>query len=109
MYRSGHFNLEDISSLTSIIAKIDQDSGGNLWIKDGLLFANLQSDYNEGVNPLTLHWKDSVCSLFPIQKSQKGCNTVSLQLTEGHGFTTVEETLVPMTAQCEFLLDQACS
>ena len=42
MYQQGRFNLEDIGEIASILAKVDYDSNGQLYLKDGLLFANLQ-------------------------------------------------------------------
>lgn len=52
--------------MVNLLAKVRLNDELRVWLIDGLVFANSQQDYNEGVNPLTLQWKDSVCSFFPL-------------------------------------------
>lgn len=60
-------DLTQLDQIVRLLAKINADENlQQLWVSDGLIFANSQQDYNEGVNPLTLQWKDSLCSFFPL-------------------------------------------
>ena len=93
--------------LAAILPKTDCDESGDLWLTDGLLFANVMQDYGEGVNPLSLQWKDSYSSLFAQKKSEDGNITVSLRLDEERGWMTAEELAVPMTSACETLFQLA--
>ena len=66
------------------------------WISDGLVFANGQQDYNEGVNPLTLQWKDSTISFFPLVnrgavKQGSKEQLINLRLEDNLQLTTVDE------------------
>ena len=53
-----------------------------MWLTDGLLFMNIQQDYGEGVNPLSLQWRDSYISLFATSKNSNGSVTANLRLDE---------------------------
>ncbi len=87
------------------MAKIDTH-GNDMWVKDGLVFANTQQDYNEGVNPLLLQWKDNFNSFFHTQKSKYGFLIANLTLTETCEFETVDQLAVLQTEACQVLSQQ---
>ena len=101
-----NINMGDPSQLISMMAKIDYDEGtqgGGLWVTDGLVVCNTQQDYNEGVNPLCLQWKDQFCSFFPTaKKNAEGFVIANLRLDESLEFITVDEQCIPLTDACYY-------
>ena len=71
-----------------------------MWVTDGLVFSNAQQDYNEGVNPLCLQWKDSLTSFYPMNQSHNGQISVNLRLEESLELKTGDDQIVLMTAAC---------
>jgi hypothetical protein len=92
-------DIQDTDQMVSLMAKIEID-GDDMWVKDGLVFTNAQQDYNEGVNPLCLQWKDNLNSFFHMKKSKQGSLIVNLTLTETSEFETADEIAVPQTQTC---------
>ena len=95
--QQNYIHVSDINHLIPLLAKTDFDQTGDIWVKDGLVFASAQQDYNEGVNPFTLQWKDNFCSFFPLRKNKQGFFVANLTLTETFEFETVDELAIPQS------------
>jgi len=76
------------------LAKIDYARDGStddFWLKDGLVFAHTEQEYDEGLNPLTLQWKDKMTTMYPYEKSHDGYVGVVLHVNEEQEFTCQED------------------
>lgn len=94
-------NLADPRQIVETLSKVDFDDN-DFWISDGLVFAQISSDYCEGVNPYILQWKDTKCSFFVPQASHNGSILANLRLTESYEFQTLDEQIVTMTESCYY-------
>ena len=103
-----NMDLQDWNQVISLLAKFDFDDE-NMWVTDGLVFSNAQQDYNEGVNPLCLQWKDSLTSFYPMSQSRNGQISVNLRLEESLELKTGDDQIVPMTAACYSQIEEILS
>ena len=66
-----NYNFEDFDSIISVLQKVEFDKtnvSDEFWFKDGLIFAHNEQEYEQGLNPLTLQWKDGSNSFYNFEK-----------------------------------------
>lgn len=87
-------NTNEIDQVIDTLAKVDYARDGStdaFWLKDGLVFAHTEQEYDEGLNPLTLQWKDKMTTMYPYEKSHDGYVGVVLHVNEEQEFTCQED------------------
>ena len=87
--------------MAEVLGSFESD-GSSMWVRDGLVFANLGQTYAEGVNPLSLQWRDPICSLFGAapSPSHNGLILNVCMSSEQDSFKTLDEEAITMTNEC---------